>query len=106
MLSKQLEEHEGDPFIEVTGFHSHQFKLQEAKRLLGDALIIESSRLGIARIPFRLGVDDVEVSHPIRLLSAFVDFEDGEWKFGTDYISTCLSWTCLRESRRSSIVLR
>lgn len=85
MLSRQLEEHEGEPFIEVAGFLDHPYKLREAKRLLGDALIIETSRIGLIRIPFRVGAPDVEVSHPIRLLCAFVDFEDGEWKFGTDY---------------------
>jgi len=96
MLSKQLGEHEGESFIEVTGFYSHASKLQEAKRLLGDALIIDSSRLGRARFPIRLGVADLEISHPIRLLCAFVDFENGEWKIGTDYNLGMLEFDLLR----------
>jgi len=108
MLSKQLEEHEGDPFIQVTGFRSHPYKLQEAKRLLGDALIIESSRVGIMRIPFRIGANDVEVSHPIRLLCAFVDFENGEWKFGTDYNQYKLELDLLKgiEEKLNSLAVR
>jgi len=103
MLSKQFEEHEGEPFIEMptcdhrrSRFYCHECKLQEAKKLLGDTLIIESSRLGIARLPFRLGVDDKEVTHPIRLLCAFVDFEDGEWKFGTPYNPSMLKLDLLK----------
>lgn len=97
MISKQLEEHQEESFIEVRGWFSHSYKMQEAKRLLGNALIIESSRLGIARLPFRLGVDDKEASHPIRLVCAFVDFADGEWKFGTSYNQYILELDLLKE---------
>jgi len=115
MLSQQLEEHEGEHFIEVpicehrmSWFRCHKCKLREAKRLLGNALIIESSRLGIARFPFRLGVYDVEASHPILLLCAFVDFEDGEWKFGIDYNKHMLELDLLKriEEKLDSIAMK
>jgi len=95
MLSKKLEEYEGKAFIELPEcphwiqkwMLCHRCKLEEAKRLLGNALIIESCRVGIARFPFRLGVEDKEASHDVRLSCQFVDWKEyrKQWEFGTEY---------------------
>jgi len=89
ILSKRLYEQKGRDAIEVEtklfrGRGAHEFKMKEAKQLLGDSLILESSRVGYAELPFTLG-EEVVASPELRLQCAFVDFEDGKWKFGTSY---------------------
>lgn len=106
MLSKKLAEYEGKAFIELPEcphwIHKwmlcHRCKLEEAKRLLGNALIIESCRVGIVRFPFRLGVEDKEASHDVRLTCQFVDWNKGnrEWEFGTRYNTSMLKLDLLK----------
>ena len=70
MLSKKLVEHHEEDEIELPAcphhihnwLRCHKCKLLEAKNLLGNSLIIESSRVDIARFPFRIGVDDKEAA--------------------------------------------
>jgi len=94
-LSRQLKEYQSEALIEFPECHHyaknwllcHKCKLEEAKNLLGETFIIESCRLGIARLPFRLGVEDKEASHEVRMSCQFVDWnkKEGNWEFGTEY---------------------
>ena len=84
-LLECLEKQKKEGIVEVNKkiFSSHEFKIQYARKL-GLTLIMESSRLGYARLPFKLGGEDVVASPELRLDCAFVDYKDGKWNLGTD----------------------
>ncbi len=44
------------------GKNAHHVKMGEARPLLGDSVVLQSSMIGRARIPFILGAPDVEAS--------------------------------------------
>jgi AbiV family abortive infection protein len=75
----------GEPAVDLglfRGKDAHERKMDEARRLLGDNALLQSSRFGFARFPFILGAPDVEASSDLRMDCTFVDFKEGEWTFG------------------------
>jgi len=69
--------------VDERAFRNHPFKVRRFEQVLGeDALLLHSSALGKARIPFMLGGPDVSMSHNLRLEGAFVDFREGAFVIG------------------------
>lgn len=67
------------------GKQAHQKKMKEARRLLGDSALLQSSILGRARLPFILGAPEVEANPELRMDCTFVDFREGSWRFGATF---------------------
>ncbi len=89
IISQRFQQQRGRKSIQVEriifqGRDAHDYKIKEAKRILG-SLMLESSKLGVARFPFPLGRPDVEASPETRLQCAFVDWDNKDWKFGTSF---------------------
>jgi AbiV family abortive infection protein len=68
------------------GWEAHELKMKEARRLLGDSVILQSSVFGRAKLPFILGAPEVEASPELRMDCTYVDFREGEWKFGASFV--------------------
>ncbi len=65
--------------------NAHRLKMEEARHLLGDSVILQSSVIGRARVPFILGAPDVEASPNLRMDCTYVDFRDEKWVFGASF---------------------
>lgn len=89
------------------GSRAHKVKMDEARRLVGDSVLLQSSVFGRARLPFILGAPEVEATPELRMDCTFVDFREGNWKFGapfaTEHLDTFLGDL---ETRASSIRAR
>jgi AbiV family abortive infection protein len=87
LLHETLENHK--PIVDLKlfrGKEAHILKMAAAKRLLGDSIILQSSIVGRARVPFILGAPDVEASPSLRMDCTYVDFRDGKWTFGSPFL--------------------
>lgn len=79
----------GNPSVDLRlfrGWEAHELKMQEARKLLGDWVILQSSVIGRARLPFILEAPDVEASPELRMDCTYVDFREGGWKFGASFV--------------------
>lgn len=108
LLCQSLEK--GQPAVDLQlfrGSRAHEMKMDEARRLVGDSVLLQSSIVGRARIPFILGAPEVEATPELRMDCTFVDFREGKWKFGAlfakEHLDTFLGDV---EARTSSIGAR
>jgi len=79
----------GSPSVDLrlfSGKKAHETKMEEARRLLGNNVILQSSTVGRARVPHIVGAPDVETSPKLRMDCTYVDFREGEWKFGASFL--------------------
>lgn len=105
LLSQTLQT--GSPSVDLGlfwGKKAHERKMKEARKLLGDYAILQSSRYGRARFPFILGAPDVETSPELRMECAYVDFREGEWKFGASFFKDHLM-SLLTELENQSLLI-
>lgn len=117
-LSQELEQQKGRRVVQVEAklFSSHDYKLKTAEEILGISLpdvegskiILESSRIDVARIPFRIGAPDVTVSPGTRLQCAYVDWNDEEnqWEGGIHYNPAHLEDLLARIEKRLSEIVK
>jgi AbiV family abortive infection protein len=87
------------------GKQAHERKMDEARRLLGDSVLLQSSVLGRARFPFVLGAPDVEATPELRMDCTFVDFREGKWKFGALFAAEHLDRLLVDLETQTSLIL-
>jgi AbiV family abortive infection protein len=73
------------------GKQAHEKKMNEARRLLGDSVLLQSSIFGRARLPFILGAPEVKATPELRMDCTFVDFREGKWRFGALFVAEHLN---------------
>jgi AbiV family abortive infection protein len=98
----------GKPAVDLQlfrGKQAHERKMDEARRLLGDSVLLQSSVYGRARFPFILGAADVEATPELRMDCTFVDFREGKWKFGALFAAEHLDRLLVDLETQTSLII-
>jgi AbiV family abortive infection protein len=106
LLHQSLER--GQPTVDLQlfrGKQAHERKMDEARRLLGDSVLLQSSVFGRARFPFVLGAPDVEATPELRMDCTFVDFREGKWEFGALFVAEHLDRLLVDLETQTSLIL-
>jgi AbiV family abortive infection protein len=89
------------------GRQAHEKKMDEARHLLGDSALLQSSIFDRARFPFILGAPEVEATPGLRMDCTFVDLREGNWRFGALFVADHLDRLLVDlETQTSSILQR
>jgi len=72
--------------------------------LVGDYMILQSSALGKARLPFIVEAPDVEASPETREDCTYVDFREGDWKFGVTFVGDHLESLLQKIDEQCSVI--